>query len=67
MVKPFPFVPTKEVSDGSVEPFLSENPVKILEEGRFFQGPFLAGVNNREGMLLMAGNSQPESTIYLSV
>lgn len=52
---PFPFVPTVEVTDGSVEAFLSEDPVTILQEGKFFRGPFLAGVNNREGMLLLAG------------
>lgn len=55
MVAPFPFVPTVEVADGTVDAFLSENPRSILVEGRFFKGPFLAGVNNREGMLLLAG------------
>lgn len=50
-------MPTVEVSDGVVEPFLSQNPVKLLSEGKFFRGPFLAGVNNREGMLLLAGTS----------
>ncbi|KAJ1529245.1 hypothetical protein ONE63_006047 [Megalurothrips usitatus] len=54
VISPFPFVPTIEISNGSVEPFLSEDPKKILSEGRFFKGPFLAGVNNREGMLLLA-------------
>lgn len=54
VVAPFPFVPSIEITDGSVEPFLSENPVKILEEGRFFRGPFLAGVNSRETILLLA-------------
>ncbi|XP_034250349.1 venom carboxylesterase-6-like isoform X2 [Thrips palmi] len=54
VVKPFPFVPSVEITDGSVEPFLCENPVKILQEGRFFRGPFLAGVNNREAILLLA-------------
>ncbi|KAK3918128.1 Esterase B1 [Frankliniella fusca] len=54
VVSPFPFVPTVEVSDGSVEPFLSVHPIKLLNEGKFFKGPFMAGVNNREGMLLLA-------------
>ncbi|KAE8736595.1 Carboxyl/Cholinesterase 65 [Frankliniella occidentalis] len=54
VVAPFPFVPSVEISDGSVQPFLSQNPIELLNEGKFFKGPFMAGVNNREGMLLLA-------------
>ncbi len=49
------FVPTIESTKCKM-PFLTEEPRKLLTEGRFYKIPLMTGVNSNEGQLISKSN-----------
>lgn len=50
----FPFVPCKEVF-GTGSNFLTECPETLLKSGKFANVPYIIGMNDKEGLIMLKG------------
>ena len=52
---PLYFAPNIEEGKGNVETFLPDNPINIMEEGKFNHVPLILGYMAEEGKMLLKG------------
>ncbi|XP_067008037.2 juvenile hormone esterase [Anabrus simplex] len=59
------YIPTVERTSGEEEPFLTENPRTLLDEGKFQRVPFMTGATSAEGIfcLIPAGVTSGTRTL----